>query len=155
MKMYIYSILYCIFYLHCAQIEFLLVIWSLKRLSTDLWGAWVEVVAESGCTDGSGFRVVRWNGDGVAAGRPLSARRCFPLSGVWRQRRSVSLHKTQHALENPIVRDEVISILQHFTHPSMGFWYFVTFLFCLSRFRLEMLHLLQRLGQTARQSAAS
>lgn len=64
-------------------------------MSTDLWGAWAEVVAESACTRGSGFCVVRWNVD--AGGQQVPARRCFPLSGVRRQRRSVSLWKSDTA----------------------------------------------------------
>ncbi len=73
-----------------------MVIWSFKgfSMSTDLWGAWVEVVAESGCAGGHGIWVVRWNVDGVAARQPESARRCSPLSWVWRRRRSFSLQES-------------------------------------------------------------
>lgn len=64
--------------------------------STDLWGAWVEVVAESGRLGRSHFCVVWWNVDGVVAGQPVSARGCLPLSGVWRQRRGLRLN---HSVE--------------------------------------------------------
>lgn len=71
------------------------IMWSPKRFYItfpDLWGAWVEVVAESRCRGGSGLCIVLWNVDGVVAQPPL-ARRWFQLLGIWRQRRCVYLHK--------------------------------------------------------------
>lgn len=62
-------------------------------ISTDLWGTWIEVVAEPSSVRGKGFCVVWWNGDGRAVRQLITARRCFPLSRVWRQRRGVSLDK--------------------------------------------------------------
>lgn len=67
------------------------------RLSTDLRGAGVEVVAEPRCAWVSGFCAVRWNVDGVAASKPASGKKCFPLSRVRRQRRSVHLHQSETA----------------------------------------------------------
>lgn len=59
-------------------------------LTQKLWRTWVEVVAEPSSVRGRGFCVVWWNGDGRAVGQLITARRCFPLSRVWRQRRGVS-----------------------------------------------------------------
>lgn len=64
-----------------------------NTISTHLWRTWVEVVAEPSSVRGRGFCVVWWNGDGWAVGQLITARRCFPLSRVWRQRRGVSLDK--------------------------------------------------------------
>lgn len=64
-----------------------------NTISTHLWRTWVEVVAEPSSVRGRGFCVVWWNGDGRAVGQLITARRCFPLSRVWRQRRGVSLDK--------------------------------------------------------------
>lgn len=77
-------------------------------MSTDLWRTWVEEVTQPSCTRGRGFRVVRRNEDGVAAGQPVSARRCFPLLRVWRQRRSITLCKIYTAC----VRKSSLKVLQ-------------------------------------------
>lgn len=66
-------------------------------MSTDLWGAWVDEVAEAGCDGGSGVRVEQWDVDLGVVGQTPPARRCLPLSGERGQRRRVLLHQSYTA----------------------------------------------------------
>ena len=127
----------------------------LNRMSTDLRGTWFEVVAQPRWTTGGSFRVVWWNTDGGVAWQQVSARRCFPLWGVWSQRRSITLHKSYTAC----VRKSSLKKWMISFYISMNYFYVISVCYPLilvsKILTLEMVHLPQKSGQTAWQSALS
>lgn len=112
-----------------------------NTISTHLWRTWVEVVAEPSSVRGRGFCVVWWNGDGRAVGQLITARRCFPLSRVWRQRRGVSLDKKWS-----------VSITWKI---NISHFYWVLSFVTSAQKKEKNVHLLMRFEQTVWQNAAS